>query len=105
MISMGNRSKNKNVDVFSIDKSLDSVESIEPEVVNDAVPCCRWANSATFIPPIRCILFFGGFDSRCNFNDAALFSIDDRRWHSLRFDAEIGFRAYHSTCCRMAADG
>ena len=67
----------------------------------DAIPCCRWANSATFIPTIRCILFFGGFDSSSNHNDAALLSLDDYQWHELQFDVDIECRAFHSTASRM----
>ena len=109
LICIGGRGgKNDNVLVYEIDKSFASITRLRPpSAVGNAqrIPCCRFSNSATFIPPIRCILFFGGFNSQSNFNDAALLSLDDNKWHSLEFDEYIDYRAYHSTASRMRTVG
>ena len=106
LISIGGKgAKNDYVLVHEIDKSFGSITRLRPPsaVGNpQRIPCCRFSNSATFIPPIRCILFFGGFNSASNFNDAALLSVDDNKWHSLTFDVDIDFRAHHATATRMA---
>ena len=106
LISIGGTwAKNEAVLVHEIDKSFGSITRLRPpSAVGNAqrIPCYRFSNSATFIPPIRCILFFGGFNHQSNFDDAALLSVDDNKWHSLTFDVDIGYRAHHSTASRMA---
>ena len=34
---------------------------------------------------INCILFFGGFDSQCNFKDAKLLSLYTMKWYNLEY--------------------
>lgn len=50
---------------------------------------------------INSILFFGGFDSQCNYKDARLLSLNNMKWYNLIFNnVDIDLRAHHSTCTR-----
>ena len=85
-------------EVYRIRKDLRSMQKVS---TSGAAPCCRWAHSAEFLPSLNAIFFFGGFDSKCNFNDARLLFVDSLAWHELSYGVQIDVRAFHSTASRL----
>eukprot|EP00486_Rosalina_sp_Unknown_P015541 CAMPEP_0201593594 /NCGR_PEP_ID=MMETSP0190_2-20130828/191150_1 /ASSEMBLY_ACC=CAM_ASM_000263 /TAXON_ID=37353 /ORGANISM="Rosalina sp." /LENGTH=298 /DNA_ID=CAMNT_0048052843 /DNA_START=92 /DNA_END=987 /DNA_ORIENTATION=- len=68
------------------------------------IPCCRFDHISEYIPMINSILFMGGFDSQCNYNEAKLLSLSDMIWYDLEYQIDIDYRAYHTSTTRLIED-
>eukprot|EP01083_Nonionella_stella_P288608 982088_1 len=98
IITIGDRRKTPIIDIFKLNKQMTKMEKLNAA---NRSPCCRFHHSAEYIPAINQIFFFGGFDSQCNYNDARLFSLDTHIWSDLIYNADIEYRAFHSTATRI----
>eukprot|EP01084_Bolivina_argentea_P288809 495767_1 len=82
MLTIGDHVKAPKIDIYKINKYFNTFEKLQS---NGPVPCCRFAHSAQYIPMLNSILFFAGFDSKCNFNDARLLCLTNMLWYNLKY--------------------
>ena len=99
LITIGDHYKCTKIDIFKFNKTMNKKERLY--ATQGDIPCCRFDHCAEYIPMINCILFFGGFDSQCNYNDARLLSLTDMIWYDLEFQVDIDHRAYHASTSRL----
>eukprot|EP01084_Bolivina_argentea_P180511 311873_1 len=103
LITIGNKTKNDTIDIYQIQKDFNNQPYKKLKSFGN-VPKQRFAHSAEYIAPIHAILFYGGFDSKSNYNDARLLFLQNMTWINLIYNANIDFRAYHSTASRIIYD-
>eukprot|EP01084_Bolivina_argentea_P113050 201575_1 len=80
IIFIGDRKRTNRIDVYKMNKYMNKFTKLS---TIGRSPSCRFHHSSNYIPSINCILFFGGFDSQCNFNDTWLLSLNNLRWYEL----------------------